>query len=99
MNIEQLRRAEQIQVHHWKAAKWFAELPANEPLLKTIEADCLSIDTRLNQYTRASKVNPYKLLVKSCVAREKIIANEITLGVLREALNVVFRIMRRVETN
>lgn len=99
MNIEQLRRAEQIQAHHWKAAKWFSELPANEPLLKTIQVDCLSIDTRLNQYTRTSKVDPYKLLVKICVARETIMADEITLGVLREALNAVFRIMRRVENN
>ena len=95
MTLDQLRRTEQLQAHHWKAAKWFAELPPQAEVHKTIAADCQLIHSRLNKIERQKKINVYKLLHRSCVARETIEPNELIIGVLRESLNAVFRAMCR----
>lgn len=93
MTLDQLRREQKIQAHHWKAAKWFAVLPPHSELIKTIAADCQLIHSRLNKIERQKNINVYKLLRRSCVARETIEPNELIIGVLRESLNAVFRAM------
>lgn len=93
MNLDRLRSAELIQAHHWKAARWFSELPNDSPALKSIAADCHLINSRLNKFERRKTVDVYKLLFTSCVARETISTDETVIGVLREGLNAVFRVM------
>lgn len=95
ITLDQLRREEIIQAHHWKVAKWFAELPEDSPALKSIAADGHLIDSSLNKHARRQEIDPYKLLFTSCVARETILTNETVIGVLRESLNAVFREMCR----
>ena len=87
-NLEKLRQSRMIQAHHWQAAIWLSTVPPQTKAMREIAENC-----RLVEYHSKDKIDPYTLLFKVCVARETITANDIVVGVLRESLNGVHRIM------
>jgi hypothetical protein len=99
MNLTQMHNEKLIQAHQWRAAQWLPIAVINTSLAKNIQDACANIDTRLNSYSKKSNIDPYDVMMKVCVDRKQIPVDEITIGVLRESLNAVFRIMKRVEAN
>jgi hypothetical protein len=91
MTIDQLRRTEQIQPHHWLAAMWFIDqVLTGGANLKIIAIRCRELDTISSRY----KIDSYQLLHRAVVSRATLDDKESVLGVLREALNMVHRVMK-----
>lgn len=92
MTIDELRKTEAIQAHHWKAATWFAE----QVLMGTANVKLISVQCREFEASLSNcGIDSFDMLTRVCVSREKIPSSEKFIGVLREALNVIHRTMPR----
>ena len=91
--IAALHHQKEIQAHQHRAAVWLGTLSANDYVFSKIRMACRDIDTRPHKSARPQKIDPFKLLIQVCNIREKIQLGEIHIGILREALNIVNRVM------
>ncbi len=92
MTIDQLRRTELIQAHHWQAAKWFT----NQVLQGSANVKLIGVRCREFEATMSNcGIEPFELLHRAVVSREPISDNEKVDGVLREVLNIVHHVMNR----
>jgi hypothetical protein len=84
MKLAELRKAQILQAHHWKAAEWFKQHQNHSAVV-----DACHLIARNNISTR---INPYELLVRVCVKGMNIGNGDAVVGILREALNACHRI-------
>jgi hypothetical protein len=92
MTIDQLRRTELIQAHHWQAAKWFTEqVLMGSANVKLIAVRCREFEATLSN----CGIDSFELLHRAVVARETVSDSEKVIGVLREVLNIAYRVMNR----
>lgn len=88
MTIDELRKTEAIQAHHFQAAKWFTEqVLFASPKVKLIGLRCREYEAT----TRNFGIDSFNLLHRAAVARETISNDIKVIGVLREILNIVHR--------
>ena len=92
MTLDQLRREQTIQAHHWQAAKWFVDqILCGSAAVAQIRHDCRQLEVSSACYG----LDSFALLTRAAVARETLQHSEKIIGVLRETLNVVDRVKRR----
>ena len=91
--ITALHNQKEIQVHQWRVAQWISEIPRSDYIFSKIKIACRDIDTRPYKSSKPQRIDPYKLLLHACGSSERFTPSEIHIGILREALNAVNRIM------
>ena len=80
IQMEALRKTGELQSHHWRAAKWFADLHPRARLRREIAFDCLGLETY--------GLNAFQVL-SVAVSRGAVEPSPKVIGVLRESLNIV----------
>lgn len=84
----ELRTTEQIQRHHWQAAVWFREsFLVGAPIVDVVKHACKDFELSF----RSPGFDSFSIL-KRAVHGDAIPSNEKVVGVLREVLNIVWRI-------
>jgi hypothetical protein len=91
INIEGLRKEKYITQLQWEASVWFAELTPKSMPWHAVRHACNDV----SELNRAHNVDPWMILNRCCVSRVTIEKRDLVIGVLREALNAVHRVMKR----
>jgi hypothetical protein len=91
INIAALHKEKLITQNQWEAAVWFAELAPKSPPWHAVRHACNDV-AELN---RAHAIDPWLILNRCCVSRVTIERRDMVIGVLRESLNAVHRVMKR----
>lgn len=96
MNLVALHREKAIQAHHWEAAKWLqAECELHSPRSPTMMV--IAHECRVLEVFQPARrpVDPFALIIQACVKHEPFSSDFRVVGVLREALNIVHRVMEK----
>lgn len=95
MNLAALHREKAIQPHHWQAAKWLqaeCELHSpRSPAMMEVARRCRDLEA----IQGGPGIDPFSLMLKACVKQEPFTSNERVVGILREALNIVHRVVEQ----